>query len=138
MSAIVTAIAALGAATLLMTVKSKQTMKPKDKTSPSQTLKPLGNRVLVEHVDAPEKVGRLYIPEAAKETPTEAIVVALGTGRARDTSTKTRYLPFEVAVGDRVLVSKYGGTTVKHNDKEYKILSQDDIIAVIEAEDLPE
>lgn len=96
----------------------------------SLNLKPLGDRVLVEPVEEKEvKKGGIIIPDSAKEKPTEGIVVALGTGKTDDHGKK---VPFEVKKGDRVLVSKYGGTEVKLNDKEYKILNADDILAVIE------
>ena len=93
-------------------------------------LKPLGDRVLVEPVEEKEvKKGGIIIPDSAKEKPTEGIVRALGTGKTDDQGKK---IPFEVKVGDHVLVSKYGGTEVKLNDKDYKILNSDDILAVIE------
>ena len=93
-------------------------------------LKPLGDRVLVEAVEEKEvKKGGIIIPDTAKEKPQEAIVRALGTGKTDDDGKK---IPFEVKVGDRVLTSKYGGTEVKLDDKEYKIVSSDDILAVIE------
>jgi len=93
-------------------------------------LKPLGDRVLVEPVEEKEvKKGGIIIPDSAKEKPTEGIVRALGTGKTDDQGKK---IPFEVKVGDHVLVSKYGGTEVKLNDKEYKILNSDDILGVIE------
>jgi len=96
----------------------------------SMNLKPLGDRVLVEPVEEKEvKKGGIIIPDSAKEKPTEGIVRALGTGKTDDEGKK---IPFEVKVGDRVLVSKYGGTEVKLNDKDYKILNSDDILAVIE------
>ena len=96
----------------------------------SMKLKPLGDRVLVEPVEEKEvKKGGIIIPDSAKEKPTEGIIRALGTGKTDDEGKK---IPFEVKVGDRVLVSKYGGTEVKLNDKEYKILNSDDILAVIE------
>jgi len=96
----------------------------------SMNLKPLGDRILVEPVAEKEvKKGGIIIPDSAKEKPTEGIVVALGTGKTDDQGKK---IPFEVKKGDRVLVSKYGGTEVKLNDKEYKILNADDILAVIE------
>jgi len=96
----------------------------------SMNLKPLGDRVLVEPVEEKEvKKGGIIIPDSAKEKPTEGIVRALGTGKTDDQGKK---IPFEVKVGDRVLVSKYGGTEVKLNDKDYKILNSDDILAVIE------
>jgi chaperonin GroES len=93
-------------------------------------LKPLGDRVLVEPAEEKEvKKGGIIIPDTAKEKPTEGIIRALGTGKTDDSGKK---LAFEVKVGDRVLVSKYGGTEIKLDGKEYKILSSDDILAVIE------
>lgn len=93
-------------------------------------LKPLGDRVLIEPVEEKEtKKGGIIIPDSAKEKPTESVIVALGTGKTDDEGNK---VPFEVKKGDRVLVSKYGGTEVKLDGKEYKILNSDDILAVIE------
>lgn len=93
-------------------------------------LKPLGDRVLVEPAEEKElKKGGIIIPDTAKEKPTEGIVRALGTGKTDDNGKK---VPFEVKVGDRVLVSKYGGTEIKLDGKEYKILNSDDILGVIE------
>ena len=93
-------------------------------------LKPLGDRVLVEPVEEKEvKKGGIIIPDSAKEKPTEGIVVALGTGKTDDNGKK---VPFEVKKGDRVLVSKYGGTEIKLDGKEFRIFSSDDILAVIE------
>lgn len=96
----------------------------------SMNLKPLGDRVLVEPAEEKEvQKGGIIIPDSAKEKPTEGIVVALGTGRTDDEGNK---VAFEVKKGDRVLISKYGGTEVKLNDKEYKILNSDDILAVVQ------
>jgi len=93
-------------------------------------LKPLGDRVLVEPVEEKEtKKGGIIIPDTAKEKPTEGIIRALGTGKTDDDGKK---VPFEVKVGDRVLVSKYGGTEIKLDGKEYKILNSDDLLGVIE------
>jgi chaperonin GroES len=93
-------------------------------------LKPLGDRILVEPAEEKEtKKGGIIIPDSAKEKPMESVVVALGTGKTDENGKK---LPFEVKVGDNVLVSKYGGTEIKLNGKEYKILSSDDILAIIE------
>ncbi len=93
-------------------------------------VKPLGDRILVEPAEEKEvKKGGIIIPDSAKEKPTEAIVVAIGTGKTDDNGKK---VPFEVKKGDRVLISKYGGTEIKLNDKEYKILNSDDILAVLE------
>ena len=95
-------------------------------------VRPLGDRILVEPVEEKEnkgKKGEIIIPDTAKEKPMESMVVALGTGKTGDNGKK---VPFEVKKGDRVLVSKYGGTEIKLDGKDYKILNGDDILAVIE------
>lgn len=92
-------------------------------------IQPLGDRVLVETVETAEQIkGGIVIPDTAKEKPQEAKVISLGTGKVDD---KGNRVPFDVKVGDVVLTSKYGGTEVKYDDKEYKILSSSDILAVI-------
>lgn len=92
-------------------------------------IQPLGDRVLVEAMEETEQVkGGIVIPDSAKEKPQEAKIVALGTGKVDENGKK---VPFDVKVGDVVLTSKYGGTDVKYDDKEYKILSSSDILAVI-------
>jgi len=92
-------------------------------------IKPLGDRVLIQAVETEEVVkGGIFIPDSAKEKPQEAKVVALGTG-GHDKDGKE--IPFEVKVGDLVLTSKYGGTEVKIDDVEYKILNQSDILAIV-------
>jgi chaperonin GroES len=93
-------------------------------------VKPLGDRVLVEAAEEKEvKKGGIIIPDSAKEKPIESVVVALGTGKVDDKGNK---VPFEVKKGDRVLTSKYGGTDIKIDGKEYKILNSDDILAILE------
>ena len=93
-------------------------------------VKPLGDRILVESVEEKEvKKGGIIIPDSAKEKPTECVVVALGTGKTDDNGKK---VPFEVKKGDRVLTSKYGGTEIKIDGKEYKILNSEDILAVLD------
>ena len=95
----------------------------------SVKIQPLGDRVLVQAIEVAEQVkGGILIPDSAKEKPQEAKVVALGTGKLDDKGNK---IPFDVKVGDIVLTSKYGGTEVKYDDQEYKILSSSDILAVI-------
>ena len=92
-------------------------------------VKPLGDRVLVEPQEEREtKKGGIIIPDSAKEKPTEGVVRALGTGK-KDENGKA--IDFEVKVGDRVLVSKYGGTEIKNDGKEYKLLNSDDILAIV-------
>jgi chaperonin GroES len=93
-------------------------------------VKPLGDRVLVQALEEKEvKKGGIIIPDTAKEKPQEGIVVALGTGKTNDEGKK---VPFEVKKGDRVLVSKYGGTEIKVDGKEYKIFNSDDLVAILE------
>ena len=96
----------------------------------AMNLKPLGDRVLEEPVEEKEtKKGGIIIPDSAKEKPTEGIIIALGTGKTDDDGKK---IPFEVKKGDRVLISKYGGTEIKLEGKEYKLLNSDDILAILE------
>lgn len=92
-------------------------------------IKPLGDRVLVEPLkEAEVKKGGIIIPDTAKEKPQEGVVVALGTGKLDDDGKK---VPFNVKKGDTVLMPKYGGTEVKMDGKEYQIMREDDILAVI-------
>jgi chaperonin GroES len=100
-------------------------------TAASTKIKPLGDRVLVKHIEEDEQVrGGIIIPDSAKEKPQEAEVIALGTGK-KDENGKVQ--GFEVKVGDRVLVSKYGGTEVKIDDEKYLLLREDDILGVIQS-----
>ena len=92
-------------------------------------IKPIADRVLVKHVEEKEQVrGGIIIPDAAKEKPQEAEVIALGTGK-KDENGKVQ--AFEVKVGDRVLISKYGGTEVKFEEQKYTIVREEDILGVI-------
>src|SRR5690242_16883605 len=93
-------------------------------------VKPLGDRILVEAVEENEvKKGGIIVPDTAKEKPMESRVVALGTGKTDENGKK---VPFEMKKGDRLLVTKYGGTEIKLEGKEYKILSSEDVLAVLE------
>ncbi len=93
-------------------------------------VKPLGDRVLVQPVEPEEvKKGGIIIPDTAKEKPQEGKIIALGTGK-RDEDGKL--IPFEVKKGDRVLISKYGGTEIKIDGKDYLIMREDDILGVID------
>ena len=90
---------------------------------------PLGDRVLVKQVEEDEQVkGGIIIPDSAKEKPQEAEIVALGTG-GKNSEGET--VPFNVKVGDKIIVSKYGGSEIKYDDETYTILREDDILAVI-------
>jgi chaperonin GroES len=92
-------------------------------------IKPLGQRVLVKRVEAAEETseGGIIIPDAHKEKPQEAEVVALGVGKDEEGKDFT----FTVKVKDRVLISKYGGTEVKINGVEHVIISESDILGVL-------
>ncbi len=90
---------------------------------------PLGDRVLVKSVEEDEQVkGGIIIPDSAKEKPQEAEIIALGTGKKDDDG---KAVPFQVKVGDVVLVSKYGGTEVKIDDVVYQLLREDDILGIL-------
>jgi len=91
-------------------------------------IRPLGDRVLVEPVDAKEVTkGGIIIPDSAKEKPMEGKVVAVGKKRDDD----GKEIPFDVAVGDMVLLPKYGGTEVKINDVTYQLVREDDLLGVL-------
>ena len=95
----------------------------------SVKIKPLGDRVLVKLIEEAEQVkGGIIIPDSAKEKPQEAEVIALGTGK-KDKSGND--VPFFVKAGDKVLISKYGGTEVKFGTEKYTLLREDDILGVL-------
>lgn len=87
-------------------------------------IKPLADRVVVEALPAEEKTkGGIIIPDTAKEKPQEGIVVAVGPGKKDE--------PTTVKVGDRVLYGKYAGTEIQIDGKEYLIMRESDIYAII-------
>ena len=93
-------------------------------------VKPLGDRILVEPVEEKEvKKGGIVVPDTAKEKPTEGIVRAVGPGKLDEDGKR---IPMEVKEGDRVLITKYGGTEIKLEDKDYKILSSEDVLGLLE------
>lgn len=92
-------------------------------------LKPLGDRIVIELVEVEEKTASgIVLPDTAKEKPQEGKVVAVGPGRVLDSG--ERVAP-EVAVGNLIIFSKYSGTEVKYQGKEYLILRETDILAVV-------
>ena len=94
------------------------------------TIKPLGQRVLVKRLEAEEvAAGGIIIPDTAKEKPQEAEIIALGTGGKDDNGND---IEFQVKVGDKVLISKYGGTDVKVDGDELLIINESDILGVVE------
>ena len=93
-------------------------------------IQPLGDRVLLQWIEEDEQIkGGIIIPDSAKEKPQEAEVVALGTGAKDDNG---QAIPFNVKMGDRVIVSKYGGTEVKLDGQAYQLVREDDILGVVE------
>ncbi|MHC4182879.1 MAG: co-chaperone GroES [Planctomycetota bacterium] len=92
--------------------------------------KPIGEKLLVKRLEAEGKTaGGIVLPEAAKEKPTEGTVIALGDGKLLDSGKRSK---FQVKKGDRVVFSSYAGTEVKLGVEEYILMSEDDILAVIE------
>ncbi len=92
-------------------------------------IKPLADRVLVKPLDEKEvSKGGIIIPDSAKEKPQEAEVIALGTGKRDDDG---KLLEFTVKAGDKVLISKYGGTEVKVEGESYLIMREDDILGIL-------
>ena len=92
-------------------------------------LKPLGDRIIIELVESEEKTASgIVLPDSAKEKPQEGKVIAVGTGRVLDNGER---VALEVSVDDRIIFSKYAGTEVKYDGKEYLIVRENDILAVI-------
>ena len=93
-------------------------------------LKPLGDRIVVKVLTRDEKTkGGIFLPDTAKEKPTEGEVKAIGTGKVLESGQK---LPIEVKVGDHIIFSKYAGTEVKVDGEELVIFSERDVLAIIE------
>ncbi|WP_410220232.1 co-chaperone GroES [Pedobacter sp.] len=87
-------------------------------------LKPIGDRIVVEAAPAEEKTASgIYIPDTAKEKPQQGTVVAVGSGKKDE--------PMTVKVGDIVLYGKFAGTEITHESKEYLIMRESDVYAVI-------
>ncbi len=92
-------------------------------------IRPLGDRVLVQPLDEKEQVKNgIIIPDSAKEKPQEGEVVAIGTGKLDD---EGRKIDFTVKKGDKVLISKYGGTEIKLDGITYLIMREDDILGIL-------
>ncbi len=97
----------------------------------SLKLRPLGDRVIVEALEQEEKTtGGLLLPETAKEKPQEGLVLAVGPGRWDEDGKKR--MPLDVAEDDKVIFAKYSGTEIKLGDKKLLIMSEKDILAVLE------
>ena len=93
-------------------------------------VRPLHDRILVERLEEKEvKKGGIIIPDTAKEKPQEARVIAVGNGKVTDEGKK---IPLDVKAGDKILFGKYSGSEVKIDDKEYLIMREDDVLAILE------
>jgi len=91
---------------------------------------PLGDRLLVERIEAEEKTaGGIVLPDTAKEKPIQGKVVAVGEGRRSD---EGKVIPLQVKKGDTILFGKYAGTEVKIDGEEYLIMREDDVLAILE------
>ena len=92
-------------------------------------VRPLGDRVLVEPIEEKEQsVGGIIIPDAAKEKPIKGKVLAVGKKYDKD----RKEVPFDVKVGDEVLLPKYGGTEVKLGEKKLQLVREEDLLGVLE------
>jgi chaperonin GroES len=95
----------------------------------SISLKPLGNRVVVEPVEQEEiTAGGIVIPETAKEKPQKGTILAVGPG---DRDEDGKRIPLDVSVGDTILFAKYSGTEIKVENKKLLILRETDILAIV-------
>jgi chaperonin GroES len=96
----------------------------------SVSIKPLEDRIVIKQLEAEQTTASgLVIPDTAKEKPQEGEVIAVGPGRFDDNANR---VPMDVAVGNVVLYSKYGGTEVKFGSDEYLVLSARDVLAIVE------
>ncbi|MEM8783491.1 MAG: co-chaperone GroES [Planctomycetota bacterium] len=92
-------------------------------------LKPLGDKILVQRLEAEEKTASgIFLPESAKEKPQQAKVVRVGTGKVTEDG---KTLDFQVKEGDTILLSKWGGTEVKLDGQDYIVMSEDEVLAVV-------
>lgn len=92
-------------------------------------VKPLGNRVLVEVLEAEEKTeGGIVLPDTAQEKPQQAKVIAVGKGKVSD---EGKVIPMEVKTGDIIIFGKYSGTDLKVEGKDYLMLNEDDILGIV-------
>ena len=93
-------------------------------------IRPLHDRILVERLEEKEvKKGGIIIPDTAKEKPQEGKVIAVGNGKVTEEGKK---IPLDVKAGDKILFGKYSGSEVKLDDKEYLILREEDVLAILE------
>ncbi|MBM4030742.1 MAG: co-chaperone GroES [Planctomycetes bacterium] len=91
---------------------------------------PLGDRLLVERLEAEEKTaGGIVLPDTAKEKPIQGKVIAVGEGRRTE---EGKLIPMQVKKGDKILFGKYSGTEVKLEGEEYLIMKEDDVLGIVQ------
>jgi chaperonin GroES len=101
------------------------------KTKTKVNIRPLGDRVIIQRAEAEEKTaGGILLPESAKDKPKEGVVLAVGEGKLLDDGQRQK---MNVKAGDRVLFTSYAGNEVKMHGDEYLIMSESDILGIIQA-----
>jgi chaperonin GroES len=106
-------------------------MNPAQGRSVEMKVKPLGDKLLVKRAEARDRTeSGIYLPESAKDKPKEGKIMATGAGLLNKETGK--YMPFSVKKGDHVLFSSYAGTEVKIEGTEYLIMTEDDILGIID------
>jgi chaperonin GroES len=93
-----------------------------------KSIKPLGNRIVVEREEAKTSRGGILLPETAQEKPKLGKVVAVGPGNIDE---QGKRIPIEIKVGEKILFSSYAGTEYKEQDREFLVLSEEDVLAIL-------
>ena len=93
-------------------------------------IRPLGDKILVKRLEAEAKTkSGIFLPETAKEKPQQAKVIAVGDGKLLENGTRAE---FQVKKGDTIIIGKWGGTEIKVKDEEFLVMSEDDVLAVVD------
>lgn len=95
---------------------------------PKKTIKPLGNRIVIERKEAISTKGGILLPESSKEKPRQGTVIAVGPGKIDE---KGKNQTIDVKVGDQILFSSYSGTEYKNDESDYLILNEEDVLAIL-------
>ena len=94
-------------------------------------VRPLGDKIMLKRADAQTKTeSGIFLPESAKDKPKEGKIISLGNGHLNKETGE--YMPFTVKKGDRVIFTSYAGTEIKIDDQEYLIMTEDDILGIID------
>jgi chaperonin GroES len=102
----------------------------RQQAGPKPAIRPLGEKVLVKRLEAEDKTrGGIVLPDTAKEKPQKGTVLAVGPGKLLDDGKRA---DLQVSVGDRIIFASYAGTDVKINGEEYLLISESDVLAILE------